>query len=81
MVTNRLIRPSFLQYELRGREATYLGPADLHESKYDKFEVSVEMTTHNNPEAYTATGHCLFTLVGIHRQETEQPTRSETELT
>ncbi|CAB9497986.1 Receptor-type guanylate cyclase gcy [Seminavis robusta] len=49
-------------YELQGRDAIYLGSVDRHEEKYSDFEVVVDMTLHDNPEAYTAPGHCLYTL-------------------
>ncbi len=50
-------------YELDGPKATYLGGTDSHETKYNDYEVVVNMTTHKNPEAYTAPGHCMFTMV------------------
>lgn len=56
-------------YSLNGPEATYLGNADFHESKYDSYEVVVAMTEHTNPKAYTAPGHCLYTMVS-HSQLT-----------
>ena len=53
--------------ELDGREAVYLGNNDYHEDEYNDFVVEVDMNAFENPEAYTAAGHCFFTMVRFTR--------------
>ena len=50
-------------YELRGPDAMFLGPQDLHEERYDDMEVVVNLALHKHHDFATTPGHCRYSMV------------------
>lgn len=50
-------------YEIRGGDALYLGPEDLHETQYDGMDVNVNLALHEHPDFATTPGHCQYQMV------------------
>ena len=55
-------------YEIRGPNAMFLGPEDLHEDKYDDMNVVVNLALHQHPDFATTEGHCQYSMVRCHLQ-------------
>ncbi|CAB9507532.1 Receptor-type guanylate cyclase gcy [Seminavis robusta] len=52
-------------YEINGRDVTYLGAQDVHDTDFDKYIVNVDLGTgfyQDKDMAMNTTGHCTFTL-------------------
>ena len=50
-------------YEIRGPDAMFLGPEDLHEGQYDEMKVIVNLALHQHPDFATTEGHCQYSMV------------------
>ncbi|CAB9505736.1 Receptor-type guanylate cyclase gcy [Seminavis robusta] len=49
-------------YVVDGQNAFFLGMEDHHESKYDDYEVHVDLALHTNPEYTTTPGHSQYQM-------------------
>ena len=52
-------------YEIRGSDAYFLGNQDLHETKYDGWDVRVNLALHSHPDFSTTPGHCQYEMVCV----------------
>ena len=50
-------------YEIDGKDAYYRGDGDFHNTKYDEYEVVVDLSPHTHPEFELAPNHCTYSLV------------------
>ena len=50
-------------YEVVGPKANYVGLGDLHDTKYDNMEATVDLSLHTHPNFTTTPGHCQYTMV------------------
>lgn len=50
-------------YQLDGGDAFYKGAEDLHDRKYNSYEVNVTLSLHSNPKFAETLGHCIYEMV------------------
>ena len=50
-------------YEVVGRQAFYLGDGDLHDTKFDEYELFVDLALHTHPDYTSTPGHCQYSMV------------------
>ena len=47
---------------VNGEDAIYLGDGDLHDSKYNYLEVTVDLSMHTHPNFTSTPGHCQYSM-------------------